>query len=211
MHATIRLATAADAAPIAAIYAPFCGPDSVVSFETAPPTPAEMAARIARTTTAFPWLVAEDASGVRGYVYAGRHRERAAYRWAVDVTAYLRPDSRGQGLGTALYTVLFDVLRAQGYFKAYAGITLPNPASVGLHSALGFKQVGVYHGVGYKAGAWRDVSWWEFPLQPEVPNPPEPGPLPVVLDTPAWSGALAAGNARLAAGARRAVAAPTPA
>ncbi len=199
MPTVIRLATAADAASVAAIYAPFCGSDSVVSFETTPPTPAEMAGRIANTTVVCPWLVAEDASGIRGYVYAGRHRERAAYRWSVDVTAYLRVDSRGQGLGTALYGVLFELLRMQGFFKAYAGIALPNPASVGLHSSLGFKQVGVYHGVGYKGGAWRDVSWWELELQPDAANPPEPKPLSAILDTPAWSRAIAAGEARLAA------------
>ncbi len=201
MNTKIRLATAADAAAIAAIYAPFCGPDSVVSFETTPPTPAEMAERIAKTTATWPWLVATDASGIRGYVYAGRHRERAAYRWSVEVTAYLRPDSRGQGLGTALYGALFDLLRAQGYFRAYAGIALPNPASTGMHASLGFRQVGIYHGVGYKAGAWRDVSWWELALQPDAANPPEPKPLSAILDTPAWSRAIAAGEKRLASAA----------
>jgi len=197
MSLQIRLATPADAAAIAAIYAPFCGGDSAVSFETTPPPPAEMGERIARTTVSYPWLVAEDASGIRGYVYASRHRERAAYRWAVDVTAYLRADSRGQGLGKVLYHVLFDLLRAQGFHKAYAGIALPNPASVGLHASLGFRQVGVYRGVGYKAGAWRDVSWWELSLRSETAAPSEPKPLSAILGGPVWTRAIAAGQARL--------------
>lgn len=208
MKPILRPATPADAGAVAAIYAPFCGADSVASFETEAPTPEAMAERIAKTTAQLPWLVAADDSGIRGYVYASRHRERGAYRWSVDVTAYLRADSRGQGLGTALYTALFEILRAQGYFKAYAGITLPNPASVGLHAALGFTQVGIYHGVGFRAGAWRDVSWWELALRPEVPDPPEPRPLPAVLGAPAWSSALASGAARLEAAAHQVTGAP---
>lgn len=192
MSIQIRLATPADAAGIAAIYASFCGGDSAISFETTPPPPAEMGERIARTTVSHPWLVAADATGIRGYVYASRHRERAAYRWAVEVTAYLRADSRGRGLGTALYGVLFDVLRAQGFHRAYAGIALPNPASIGLHTSLGFRRVGVYRGVGYKAGAWRDVSWWELALQPETVEPSEPQPLAAVLGGPVWARAIAA-------------------
>jgi len=208
MSIRIRLATPADAAAIAAIYAPFCGGDSAVSFEITPPLPAEMGERIARTTVTYPWLAAEDATGIRGYVYATRHRERAAYRWAVEVTAYLRPDSRGQGLGRALYGVLFDVLRAQGFHRAYAGITLPNPASVGLHASLGFRRVGVYHGIGYKAGAWRDVSWWELSLRPGTATPSEPKPVPAILGGPEWTQAIATGEARLAAA--NAVATPHP-
>ena len=200
MSIQIRLATPADAAAIADIYAPFCGGESVVSFETAPPTAAEMAERIARITATYPWLVAADATGLRGYVYACRHRERAAYRWAVEVTAYLRADSRGRGLGTALYGVLFDLLRAQGYYRAYAGIALPNPASTALHTSLGFRRVGTYHGVGFKNDAWRDVSWWELALQPETgAAPAEPLPLAAVLAGPDWARAIAAGEARLAA------------
>ena len=209
MSIKIRFATPADAAAIADIYAPFCGSESVVSFETAPPTAAEMAERIAKTTAQYPWLVAGDATGIRGYVYASRHRERAAYRWAVEVTVYLRPDSRGRGLGAALYGVLFDLLRAQGFHRAYAGIALPNPASVGLHTALGFRRVGVYHGVGYKGGAWRDVSWWELPLQPETATAPaEPKPLAALLAGPDWTRAIAAGEARLAAASTGSAASP---
>jgi len=209
MSIKIRLATPADAAAIADIYAPFCGDESVVSFETAPPTAAEMAGRIAKTTALYPWLVAEDATGIRGYVYASRHRERAAYRWAAEVTVYLRPDSRGRGLGAALYGVLFELLRAQGFHRAFAGIALPNPASIGLHTALGFRHVGVYHGIGYKAGAWRDVSWWELSLQPETAiAPAEPKPLAAVLAGPDWTRAIAAGEARLAAAPARGAGSP---
>lgn len=190
----LRLCTPADAAAIAAIYAPFCA-DGFVSFETTPPSTAEMAARIEKITARRSWLVAETADGrVAGYVYASPHRERAAYRWAVDVAAYPHADHRRRGLGRALYTALFAVLRALHYFKAYAGIALPNAASVALHERMGMSLVGVYRGVGYKAGAWRDVGWWQLDLQPELSPPPEPRGVREVLATPLWTAAVASGE-----------------
>jgi phosphinothricin acetyltransferase len=174
---TIRLATAADAAAVAAIYAPYVR-DTAISFETEPPDPAEMARRIGSVGERYPWLVAADAAGLLGYVYAGEHRVRAAYRWDADVAVYLDPRAHRRGIGSALYRRLFALLRAQGYVNAYAGIALPNAASVGLHQALGFQPVGVYREVGYKHGAWHDVGWWGLRLQPAPARPAEPVPLP---------------------------------
>lgn len=174
---TIRLAQVADAAAVAAIYAPYVR-DTVISFETEPPDAAEMARRIAAVGERFPWLVAFDHYGMLGYAYAGEHRSRAAYRWDVDVAVYLEPRAHRRGIGRALYRQLFAVLRAQGYVNAYAGIALPNEASVGLHQAMGFLAIGVYQGVGYKHGAWHDVGWWGLRLQPAPPGPAEPIPFP---------------------------------
>jgi len=171
----IRPATPDDAPAIAAIYAPIVR-DTIISFEMEPPTAAEMRGRIIATLERLPWLVGLDAAGaVNGYVYAGRHRDRAAYQWSVDVTAYVRADSRGQGTAKRLYQALFDELAALGYFQAFAGITLPNEASVALHRSVGFEPLGVYRKVGYKCGAWHDVAWWQRAIQPL--RPPEP-PLP---------------------------------
>jgi phosphinothricin acetyltransferase len=174
---SIRLAAAADAAAVAAIYAPYVR-DTVISFETEPPDAAEMGRRIAAVGERYPWLVAADAAGLLGYVYAGEHRARAAYRWDADVAVYLDPRAQRRGIGGALYRQLFALLRAQGYVNAYAGIALPNVASVGLHEAMGFAPVGVYRGVGYKHGAWHDVGWWGLRLQPAPAQPAEPVPLP---------------------------------
>ncbi len=66
------------------------------------------------------------------------------------------------------------MLTVQGYINAYAGITLPNPGSVGLHESLGFEPVGVYRHVGYKCGAWHDVAWYQKLLQPLPFQPGEP-------------------------------------
>jgi phosphinothricin acetyltransferase len=166
----IRTATPDDAAAVQAIYAPIVR-DTVISFETEVPTVDEMQRRIASTLAQFPWLVALDEDHrVAGYVYAGRYAERRAYRWSTTVTAYVRADQRGRGIGRALYTALFDHLRALGYCQAYAGITLPNDASVGLHEAVGFERVGVFRNAGYKLGRWHDVGWWQLSLQ--RPDPP---------------------------------------
>ena len=194
MSATIRLAKESDAPAAASIYAPHCESGSV-SFETSAPSTEEIARRIQNITQQWPWLVLEDDGTVAGYAYAGRHRERAAYGWAVDTTVYVSDAYHGRGVGRALYTTLFTVLRLQGYFKACAGITLPNPASVALHEAVGFALVGVYRGIGFKLGDWHDVAWYEAELQPEAPNPPAPKPLNAVLDSQGWEEAIAQGAA----------------
>lgn len=174
MEPTIRVATADDAAGVLAIYAPLVR-DTAISFETEPPTVDEMRSRITGTLPNFPWLVAEDAAGVAGYVYAGRYAERAAYRWGATTTVYIRADQRGRGVGRALYTELFTHLRRQGYCMAYAGITQPNAGSVALHESLGFTRIGVFENAGFKHGAWHGVGWWQLVLQrPAVPAEPQP-------------------------------------
>lgn len=169
----IRLATLADAGRIAAIYAPFCT-DSVVSFEEEPPTVGEMARRIETTLAHWPWLVCEWDGEVCGYAYAGRHRDRAAYRWSTDVSAYVDPHWHRRGVARALYSELFKRLVGLGYYNALAGITLPNAASVGLHESMGFMPVGVYRHVGFKFGRWHDTGWWQKQLQRLAPSPSEP-------------------------------------
>lgn len=167
-----------DAAACAAIYRPHVE-GSAVSFEEVAPDAAAMAARIEATQATHPWLVAEDGEEVRGFAYGCRHRERAAYRWAADVSVYVDAGARGAGVGRALYAELLDRLRAAGLRTACAGITLPNEASVALHESFGFEPVGVYRRIGWKDGAWRDVGWWQAELRPPGPVPPaEPGPPP---------------------------------
>jgi L-amino acid N-acyltransferase YncA len=163
MH--IRNANHDDAAAIHAIYAPIVS-DTVISFETDVPSVDEMASRIHHIQQQFPWLVGvSDQGEVLGYVYASKFRERAAYQWTVEVTAYVHENARGQGVARRLYGALFERLVAQGYFQAIATITLPNPASVALHESMGFKPAGLFHAVGHKLGVWRDVGYWQKALQ----------------------------------------------
>jgi phosphinothricin acetyltransferase len=172
----IRTADAATDSPrIAEIYRPAVE-GSFISFEETPPTADEMAERMRKVLARLPWLVAEDEPGlVVGYAYASPHRERAAYRWSVDISVYVDPAFHRRGIGRLLYDDLLARLRAAGYVNVYAGTTLPNAASVALHEALGMSRVGVYHRVGYKLAEWRDVAWFEMRLaEPTTDPPPEP-------------------------------------
>jgi L-amino acid N-acyltransferase YncA len=166
----IRLAAANDASAIADIYRPIVE-STAISFETAAPDADEMRRRIETILGSHPWLVCERDGVVAGYAYASRHRERAAYQWSVDTSVYVDGRFQRRGIGHALYQSLFAVLSAQGYANAFAGITLPSPASVGLHERVGFTPVGVYRRVGYKLGAWHDVGWWQRPLAPSDEAP----------------------------------------
>jgi phosphinothricin acetyltransferase len=166
----VRLASPQDGPGLAAIYRPYVT-DSVISFEEDPPDSAEMARRVAQTLPEYPWLCGLDGGAIAGYAYAGQHRARAAYRWAADVSVYVAGGRHRQGIGRALYSALFRLLALQGYCRLFAGITLPNPASVGLHEAMGFSLVGVYRQVGWKFGGWHDVGWWQRPPD-NIPSPP---------------------------------------
>ena len=188
---TVRLATPDDASAIAAIYAPVVL-ETATSFEMTPPDAAEMERRMAAVLPSHPWIVAEEDGRVLGYAYAGAHRSRAAYQWSVEPSVYVAAEAQGRGIGRRLYTALFAVLRAQGFVRAYAGITIPNEASLGLHRAFGFEDVGVYRSVGYKHGAWHDVWWGALDLlspagyrRPSVRGeaPPPPRAVTDLLDS----------------------------
>ena len=170
----VRAATAGDSAAVQAIYAPIVR-DTVISFEVDPPTVTEIARRIETTTASLPWLVAEtQRRQVVGYAYASHHRERAAYRWSVDVSVYIHDSHRGRGAGRRLYNDLLAELAKLGYAMAFAGITLPNAASVRLHEGCGFAPLGVFSSVGYKLGRWCDVGWWQKRLRADALEAPEP-------------------------------------
>jgi phosphinothricin acetyltransferase len=168
----VRDAVPEDAARCAEIYAPYVT-GTTVSFETQPPTPEELARRIAAAQERHAWLVLEDGGAVAGYAYGGPFMARAAYAWSTAVSVYVDDRWRRTGAGRALYEALFGRLAGRGLRMALAGITLPNDASVGLHRALGFETVGTYRRVGWKHGAWHDVLWLQRPLV-EDDGPPEP-------------------------------------
>lgn len=173
MEAIIRNATAQDSTQIQAIYEPIVR-DTVISFEIETPAVAEIEKRMEAIQQRFPWLVCELEGKIAGYVYASPHHERAAYQWSANVSVYIHPDYHRRGVGRALYTSLFALLKQQGFYNVYAGITLPNPGSVGIHESMGFELVGIYKQVGYKFGAWYDVGWWGMALRPHDDKPAAP-------------------------------------
>ncbi len=173
MDQKIRPATQDDAAAVAAIYAPYVL-ETAISFEETPPDPEEMAQRIAKTLPTHPFLVFDD-GGVLAYAYAGPHQQRAAYAWSANVSVYAARGEHRRGVGRALYTELLRLLIRQGFHSAFAGIALPNAASIGLHEAMGFQHLGTYGEVGFKFGRWHDVGWWRRPLNEGLPpSPPTP-------------------------------------
>jgi L-amino acid N-acyltransferase YncA len=193
MSARIRLAEADDAEAMAAIYRPVVE-STTISFETVAPDRDEMARRLADTLVSHPWLVCEVGGRVAGYAYATKHRVRGAYQWSVDTSVYVDAASRRSGLGRGLYQSLFAILGAQGFFNAFAGIALPNAASIALHEAVGFEPLGVYRRVGFKLGGWHDVGWWQLTLRAHAALPDAPLPLAAVRRRADWVALLATGE-----------------
>ena len=167
----IRRATSSDAEFIADTYRPFVE-DHWASFELRAPSADEIAARIEAAGDLYPWLIAEDETPL-AYAYASPHRTRAAYNRSVDTAIYCVEAARGRGVGKAIYAALFDVLSRQNYVMAFAGIAMPNEASLALHRSVGFALIGTYPNVGYTHGAWRDTQWWSRPLATPQ-DPPAP-------------------------------------
>jgi phosphinothricin acetyltransferase len=165
---TIRPATGHDASAVAGIYAPYVD-HTAISFEDVAPGPDEMAARIAKCRAGWEWLVAEVDGAVVGYAYGSEHRARAAYRWSVEVSAYVSRDHHRKGIGRALYRALFAELADRGFCNAFAGITLPNDPSVKLHLSVGFEPIGTFRSIGWKFGRWHDVAWFQRPLRSTPP------------------------------------------
>ena len=195
-QAILRVVREDDAEQIAAIYAPYAT-DTAVSFANRAPTADEYRERIRTTTARLLWVVCERDGIVAGYAYASPHRASPAYRWSVETSIYVHLEHHRTGVGRALYTALLEALRLLGYHRAYAGITEPNAASVGLHESVGFESIGTFNEVGYKLGAWRNAIWLAYRLGNDDFPPTEPRLFPDLLGTPEWDAALATGQALL--------------
>jgi phosphinothricin acetyltransferase len=167
----IRPIRADDAPEVLEIYKPAVL-STAFTFEVEVPSVEDMRSRIAKVTETYPWIVAEEGGRVVGYAYASQHRERIAYRWCVDVSVYIHPDHHRKGIGKKLYEHLLPILKRQGFYNAYAGITIPNDGSVLLHERFGFRHLGTYRHVGFKLGVWHDVGWWSLELNPALGSQP---------------------------------------
>ena len=162
---SIRDATPADAAAIAAIYGHHVL-HGLGTFEEEPPETDEIASRIAAIQDAgLPYLVAVVSDRIVGFAYAGPFRPRAAYRYTVEDSIYIAPDAVGSGVGRALLREVITVCERLGKRQMIAVIgDSGNAASVGLHASLGFSHSGVGRSVGFKHGRWVDIVWMQRAL-----------------------------------------------
>lgn len=162
---TIRDATIDDVPAIARIYGHWVL-HGTSSFELEAPDEAEMRRRFETLKAGgFPYLVAEAGGRVIGYAYAGPYRPRPAYRYTLEDSIYLDPDVRGRGVSRRLLQALIDRCRADGYRNLMAVIgDSGNEASIGVHTALGFRHVGTARNIGFKFDRWLDVVTMQLVL-----------------------------------------------
>jgi L-amino acid N-acyltransferase YncA len=179
----LRLIDDQDIPAVLDIYSYYVG-NTIISFEYEAPKLDEFKERINGIRKTHPFLVAEDANQIVGYAYGSVHRQRTAYQWSVESTVYLDNAFHRKGIAQKLYSVLFDILRLQGFYSVYAGIGLPNEQSVGFHKAMGFTEVGIFKKVGYKMGNWHDTQWFQLALQTlqVEPVPPKLLTVPAIQD-----------------------------
>ncbi len=172
MSEIIRFASITDSSEILAIYAKYIL-ETPITFEVEVPPHGEFEQRISSIMSIYPYLVYEVDNKIAGYAYASRYRDRAAFRYDVEVSVYFSEHCHGKGGAKALYLCLFEILKKQGYYNAYAAYTEPNIKSRRFHEKLGFEKIGTFHNVGYKFGKWHDVTWAGKQLIPHtiVPTP----------------------------------------
>ena len=170
----IRPAERADLPAITAIYA-----DAVLngtaSYEMEAPGLDEMTGRWQTLTgNLSPYFVAVRGGRIAGYAYAGPYRPRPAYRFTVENAIYIAPDAHRSGIGRALLQRLVEECEELGFrqMMAVIGDGTNHAASVGLHAALGFRQIGVIEGSGYKHQRWLDTVLMQRPLGDGKSSPP---------------------------------------
>lgn len=176
MHAedlSIRSFRSEDSLAVLSIYEYYIlnGP---YTFEISIPNTTDFSNRLQEIASRFPFYVMEKDKKIIGYAYACSHRERAAYRWAVETSIYLAKDAIGKGYGQPLYKSLLTTLTERHFTHAFALIGLPNENSLKLHKSCGFEQQSVHRKAGWKNGTWIDVCWMRCNLMEAMDSPREP-------------------------------------
>jgi phosphinothricin acetyltransferase len=171
MKPEIRLAAADDLPRILAI-SNWAAENTIANFATSPERLEDWTSNWQNTREFHPWLVGLVAGEVIGFAKSSPHRARGAYRWTAEVSVYLAEEWQGKGLAGALYEVLLPLLRRQGYVTLLAGISGGHLPSEKLHARFGFVRCATFHRVGWKAGCWLDVGYWELTLAGAEEPPP---------------------------------------
>lgn len=134
---------------------------------------------------------------IEGYAYASRHRYKTAYQWSAESTIYITESLQGKGIGSILYETLLSILKIQGFFNVYAGVTVPNKKSELLHIKMGFEEIGIFKNIGFKSGTWHDVKWFQKTLQDYIINPTLPLKLEELKHSNEFHAILSAANNKL--------------
>jgi phosphinothricin acetyltransferase len=172
MSLVIDLAARADVEP-SLRFANWAAEHTTANFALSPEPLAQWEAEYDKNHAQHPWLVARESGTVIGFARASPHKSRGAYAWAAEVGVYIDPAHHRRGVGRALYRVLIPLLRAQSFVTLIAGITTGHEGSERLHASFGFTRCATFHRMGFKFGAWHDVSYWELQLGGDG----EPAPL----------------------------------
>ena len=166
----VRIATTSDIPSILDICAPYVL-HSTATFEYEVPTEAEFRHRFDAVTAQYPWLVWEEDREILGYAYASAPYTRAAYAWCAEPSIYLKPQARGRGIGTKLYTALEKILNLQGYHVLYALVTEENTESIAFHEKFSYKKQAFFPDCGWKFQRWLGIFWMEKRLKTvEIPT-----------------------------------------
>ncbi len=174
MTIVIRTAAPEDAAGIARIYAHHVL-HGTATYELIPPSSGDFRDKILSLAgRQWPFLVAIDGDAVAGYAYATQFRDRPAYAFACENSIYVAHDRRGQGIGRLLLDALLTEAEGYGFRQMVAVIGGAEPASVRLHRACGFEEVGRMPGMGWKAGKWLDSVYMQIALGGGTSTPPTP-------------------------------------
>ena len=198
----MRQALPKDAEALLQIYAPYVK-NTAITFEYEVPSVEEYARRISCFGSRFPFLLAEkpvkdnDATNepcILGYAYAHPYYGYAAYDWCAELTIYVAPEARHQGVGTLLYDALEDALKRMGVLNAYACITtsidaadLCVPAtSVQFHESRGYRVIGTFEKCGYKGGHWYNTVWMQKTLGQHQDVMPAPRSFADVRGSLSW-------------------------
>lgn len=166
----VRMAELEDAKAVCEIYEPYIL-ETVITFEYDKVPVDVFRERMKKVMEKFPWLVCEIDGEIAGYAYCSPHFERAAFGWDCECSVYLNSNYHRMGIGTALYEILFEIVKKQGFYNIYSLICVPHESSVVLHKKYGFHEIGTFYNTAYKLGKWRDLLVMEKRLKDDFREP----------------------------------------
>ncbi|WP_273750328.1 GNAT family N-acetyltransferase [Leuconostoc mesenteroides] len=161
----VRTVKLADAPTLLNIYKPYVE-RTTSTFEYNVPTIQDFEDRIANTLEKYPYIVIEEDNTILGYAYAHEFNSRGAYKWTVEISAYVSQEARSRGIGKMLYSEIENILKKQNVVHIIACITEENETSKKFHERMGYENVGLFKKIGFKSGKWLDNFWMQKTLCP---------------------------------------------